>query len=197
MILPDRSTAHVPAQAEALLDRVMDERKMGLVPDDELRSLLPRLRWRDASGGRYTLGVNSRTWYAWDGAGWSASAPAATLYIDLDPEPAPAVDPQSPLERSPAPIPPAPPPLPRAPAPVPPAPPPLQATPAAPAQWTPTHRVPDRGMAAYSSPNGNAPAPPLDPRLPVVVIERRGDWAHVECANGWKTWVDGRLLTPP
>ena len=184
MILPDRSTPHAPAQAEALLDRVLNERNVGLVPDDELRSLLPRLRWRDASGGRFTLGVRSRTWYAWDGAGWVPSAPVAHLYLDIDPEPEPEVDPRSALEPSPPLIPPAPPPL---------------SVAAAPAhgRWTPTHRVPERGMAAYSAPNGNAPAPRLDPRLPVAVVERRGDWAHVECANGWRTWVDARLLTAP
>jgi hypothetical protein len=192
MILPAPDTPHAPAQAEALLDRVLTERNMGLVPDDELRSLMPRLRWRDAKGGRFTLGVNSRTWYAWDGTGWAPSNPAPTLWIDLDPEPQPSVDPSSRLEPMPAA---APPPVPVPPPLRPSAPPPLPVATPAQGAWTPTHRVPDRGMAAFSKPDGNAPAPRLDARLPVAVIERRGDWAYVECANGWKTWVDGRLLS--
>ncbi|GGW12898.1 hypothetical protein GCM10018980_06450 [Streptomyces capoamus] len=35
---------------------------------------------------------------------------------------------------------------------------------------------------------------PLDPLLPVQLVERRGDWGHIRCANGWAAWVDGRLL---
>ncbi len=35
---------------------------------------------------------------------------------------------------------------------------------------------------------------PLDPLLPVQVVERRGDWALALCSNGWSAWVDGRLL---
>ena len=169
MILPDPGAAQTPAQAEALLDRVLSERGMGLVSDSELRALLPRLRWRDAQGGRFTLGVNSRTWHAWDGIGWAPSAPAATLWIDLDPEAEPDVDPASPLE------------------------PVVVAAPVT-ERWTPTHHVPDGGMAAYSMPDAASPAEPLDGKLAVALLERRGDWAYVECSNGWKTWVDGRLL---
>jgi hypothetical protein len=35
---------------------------------------------------------------------------------------------------------------------------------------------------------------PLDALLPVQLLERRGDWGHVLCSNGWSAWVDGRLL---
>jgi hypothetical protein len=68
--------------------------------------------------------------------------------------------------------------------------------PGAPTRWTPDHTVPDVGMWAYAEPDpGAAPVAPLDPRLPVQVDERLGDWAHVVCSNGWTCWVDGRQLT--
>ncbi|MFD0554180.1 hypothetical protein ACFQ0X_37275 [Streptomyces rectiviolaceus] len=35
--------------------------------------------------------------------------------------------------------------------------------------------------------------------LPVQLVDRLGDWGRIVCANGWSTWVDGRLLiaVPP
>jgi hypothetical protein len=27
-----------------------------------------------------------------------------------------------------------------------------------------------------------------------MLLERRGEWAHVRCSNGWEAWVDGRRL---
>jgi len=63
--------------------------------------------------------------------------------------------------------------------------------------WTPTHRVPDEGLAAWTEPSPLATAhPPLAGGLDVVVLEWRGDWARVRCDNGWETWVDGRRLAP-
>ena len=58
----------------------------------------------------------------------------------------------------------------------------------------PTHVVPRCGMPAWEAPDPARPTVPLDPLLPVQLVERRGDWARVLCANGWSAWVDGRLL---
>jgi hypothetical protein len=61
--------------------------------------------------------------------------------------------------------------------------------------WPATHTVPAEGMAAYATPDpATPPVARLDPHLPVQRLERRGEWMHVVCANGWTTWVDGRLL---
>ncbi|MFK4104357.1 hypothetical protein ACI2L1_30630 [Streptomyces sp. NPDC019531] len=60
--------------------------------------------------------------------------------------------------------------------------------------FRPTHVVPGLGMPAWEAPDPARPTVPLDPLLPVQLVERRGDWAHVLCANGWSAWVDGRYL---
>lgn len=60
--------------------------------------------------------------------------------------------------------------------------------------FRPTHVVPQDGMAAWDAPDPAWPTVPLDALLPVRLVERRGDWGHVVCANGWSAWVDGRLL---
>ncbi|MFF8386334.1 hypothetical protein [Streptomyces kanasensis] len=60
--------------------------------------------------------------------------------------------------------------------------------------FRPTHVVPRHGMATWESPDTARPTVPLDPFLPVRLLERTGDWARVLCANGWAAWVDGRLL---
>ena len=62
--------------------------------------------------------------------------------------------------------------------------------------WTPTHRVPAAGSACWQSPDTSGPplAVRLDPGLEVRLVEREGGWGHVECSNGWWTWVDGRSL---
>ncbi|MER5432495.1 hypothetical protein [Streptomyces sp. NPDC002588] len=49
-------------------------------------------------------------------------------------------------------------------------------------------------MPAWEAPDPARPTVPLDPLLPVRLLERRGDWGHVQCANGWEAWVDGRHL---
>ena len=62
---------------------------------------------------------------------------------------------------------------------------------------TPTHRVPDEGMAAWAAPNPSLPPiVTLGGRLELVVAERAGDWARVVAVNGWTGWVDGRRLVP-
>ncbi len=65
-----------------------------------------------------------------------------------------------------------------------------QATPAA-----SIHLVPRGGMAAWPTPDGSRlPAVVLPERLQLVVEARSGAWAEVRAANGWRGWVDGRLL---
>ncbi|MGX5185346.1 hypothetical protein ACWKT5_21535 [Streptomyces avermitilis] len=60
--------------------------------------------------------------------------------------------------------------------------------------FRPTHVVPQDGMPAWEAPDVARPTVPLDALLPVQLVDRRGDWGHVVCANGWSAWVDGRLL---
>ncbi|MFI6206398.1 hypothetical protein ACIBAI_08350 [Streptomyces sp. NPDC051041] len=60
--------------------------------------------------------------------------------------------------------------------------------------FRPTHVVPRHGLPAWEAPDPARPTVPLDPLLPVRLVERRGDWGHVLCSNGWSAWVDGRLL---
>ncbi|MFI7413300.1 hypothetical protein ACIBU0_31965 [Streptomyces sp. NPDC049627] len=60
--------------------------------------------------------------------------------------------------------------------------------------FRPTHVVPRHGMPAWEAPDPARPTVPLDPFLPVQLVERRGDWGHILCANGWSAWVDGRFL---
>ncbi|MFE1313791.1 hypothetical protein [Streptomyces sp. NPDC058755] len=60
--------------------------------------------------------------------------------------------------------------------------------------FRPTHVVPPNGMPAWEAPDPSRPTVPLDPLLPVVLVERLGDWGHIRCANGWAAWVDGRHL---
>ncbi|MGW1791132.1 hypothetical protein ACWCO0_03660 [Streptomyces tubercidicus] len=61
-------------------------------------------------------------------------------------------------------------------------------------EFLPSHVVPPEGMASWSAPDTTRPSAPLDPLLPVQIVDRRGDWALAMCSNGWSTWVDGRLL---
>ena len=62
------------------------------------------------------------------------------------------------------------------------------------ADFRPTHVVPPDGLPAWEAPDVSRPTEPLDPLLPVQLLDRRGDWGQVLCANGWSAWVDGRLL---
>ncbi|MET8244445.1 hypothetical protein ABZV31_08475 [Streptomyces sp. NPDC005202] len=60
--------------------------------------------------------------------------------------------------------------------------------------FRPTHIVPQDGLPAWEAPDPDRPTAPLDPLLPVQLLERRGDWGNILCANGWSAWVDGRRL---
>jgi hypothetical protein len=60
-----------------------------------------------------------------------------------------------------------------------------------------THLVPDDGLDARLSPHPEvAAAAHLDGGLDVKQLERKGDWARIECSNGWIAWVDARRLVP-
>lgn len=62
--------------------------------------------------------------------------------------------------------------------------------------WSPTHLVPEGGLAAFSAPNPYvSPVAHLDPRVEVRVVERAGQWARIVCTNGWSGWVNGTALT--
>jgi HEAT repeat protein len=61
--------------------------------------------------------------------------------------------------------------------------------------WTPTHLVPITGIAYWAVPDGRAaPTGRLDASLDLVVETSLGAWAQVRAVNGWRGWVDGRLL---
>ncbi|GGJ29956.1 hypothetical protein [Streptomyces brasiliensis] len=60
--------------------------------------------------------------------------------------------------------------------------------------FRPTHVVPGSGLPAWEAPDPERPTVPLDPLLPVQLVQRRGDWGQIRCANGWSAWVDGRYL---
>ncbi|MCX4744906.1 hypothetical protein OG455_05110 [Kitasatospora sp. NBC_01287] len=60
--------------------------------------------------------------------------------------------------------------------------------------FEPTHVIPPGGLPSWVAPDPARPAARLDPLLPVRLAETVGDWARVVCANGWATWLDGRLL---
>ncbi|WP_235023651.1 hypothetical protein [Streptomyces sp. WAC05374] len=65
--------------------------------------------------------------------------------------------------------------------------------------FRPSHVVPAEGLPAWEEPDPSRPTVPLDPFLPVQLLDRVGDWGQVLCSNGWSAWVDGRLLVsvPP
>jgi hypothetical protein len=68
---------------------------------------------------------------------------------------------------------------------------------ALPEGWSPTHLVPPGGMPAWLTPDPASPPFGLLPeRLDLVVDGWSGAWAHVRAGNGWRGWVDGRLLIP-
>lgn len=106
---------------------------------------------------------------------------------------APVPPPPSPTAPAP-PVPPPPAPVPPPPAPVPPPPAPAPPSPPA-AAWQPTHRIPTGGLDGYPT-SDRSVAVPIDPGVPVQVIERAGDWARIVASNGWTAWVDGRRLEP-
>jgi hypothetical protein len=65
-----------------------------------------------------------------------------------------------------------------------------------PAVWRRTHTTAP-GARAWSAPNPALP-PLMDlaPGTELRVLERLGQWARVDAANGWTGWVDAQLLVP-
>lgn len=69
--------------------------------------------------------------------------------------------------------------------------------PAAPASasFAPTHIVPPGGLRTWPRPDPTAPqGGHLAAGTSVRVVERRGDWAHVQLADATEGWTDGRTL---
>ncbi|MEU5425401.1 hypothetical protein AB0H73_07305 [Streptomyces olivoreticuli] len=64
------------------------------------------------------------------------------------------------------------------------------------ADFRPTHVVPPDGLPTWTAPDAAVPTEPLDPLLPVRLLDRRGDWGQVLCSNGWTAWTDSRPLVP-
>src|ERR1035437_8818292 len=61
--------------------------------------------------------------------------------------------------------------------------------------WAPTHLVPAAGMAFWAVPDGRQPPVGLlSGNLELVLDASAGAWAQVRAVNGWRGWVDGRLL---
>ncbi|MFL6114985.1 MAG: hypothetical protein ACJ786_27100 [Catenulispora sp.] len=60
--------------------------------------------------------------------------------------------------------------------------------------FRPTHVTPLDGMPTWAGPDPAEPSAWLDAVLPVRVVDTCGDWAQVQCSNGWAAWADGRLL---
>jgi hypothetical protein len=80
-------------------------------------------------------------------------------------------------------------------APTPPAPPTPSADDTLPAtDWSPSHVVTRRAKAWVQPNPAGARSGELKRRVPVQVIEREGDWAHVVTSNGWTGWIDSRDL---
>jgi hypothetical protein len=63
-----------------------------------------------------------------------------------------------------------------------------------PTAWSPTHEARKRAQAWERPDPNSAVTGMVERRIPVQVLEREGDWAHVVCSNGWSAWIDGRNL---
>lgn len=75
---------------------------------------------------------------------------------------------------------------------------PVYETVSAPAPATTVQLVPASGLQAWDEPDPSLPATrDLAAGSSVQVIEQRGEWANVETDDGWRGWVDARLLEMP
>ena len=64
-----------------------------------------------------------------------------------------------------------------------------------PNDWKETHHAPAGGMPFWKSPDpSQRPTGQLPARTRLVLNSRSGVWANVTAPNGWRGWVDGRLL---
>jgi hypothetical protein len=74
---------------------------------------------------------------------------------------------------------------------------PVQTPAVVPLVWMPTHLAPPGGMAAWDAPDpSRPPVVQLAEQLELVVESSAGAWTQVRAVNGWRGWVDGRLLIP-
>jgi hypothetical protein len=65
------------------------------------------------------------------------------------------------------------------------------------APWTPDLVIPAGGAPSWSGPEPwSPPSQRLDPGVEVRVLERVDGRVHVECSNGWTTWLDASGLEP-
>ena len=61
--------------------------------------------------------------------------------------------------------------------------------------WAPTHFTPGASIPAWATPDpSQPPVAALAPGIELLVEARIDAWALVRAANGWRGWVDGRLL---
>src|SRR5437868_1992581 len=59
----------------------------------------------------------------------------------------------------------------------------------------PTYTAPVGGLPAWAAPDPAAqPVAHIQHRVEFRVLDRLGDWAQIECSNGWRAWVDDRNL---
>ena len=69
-------------------------------------------------------------------------------------------------------------------------------TPGAVPGWAPTHLAPAAGMAVWAAPDGRLlPVAQIPGNTELVAEASAGLWVQVRVQNGWRGWVDGRLLT--
>ncbi len=63
--------------------------------------------------------------------------------------------------------------------------------------WRPNAITPPQGLPAWARPDARVPPIAILPGNAYVRVEDwNGDWARVATPNGWRGYVDARLLTP-
>jgi hypothetical protein len=63
--------------------------------------------------------------------------------------------------------------------------------------FLPSHAAPAGGLTAWAVPDPRAPAvATIEARVEMRILQVHGDWAYIECNNGWTAWVDARRLMP-
>ena len=62
-------------------------------------------------------------------------------------------------------------------------------------EFNATHVAPDGGLRAWTAPDPTQqPVTTIQARVEMQVLELLGEWAHIQCNNGWSAWVDARKL---
>jgi hypothetical protein len=68
---------------------------------------------------------------------------------------------------------------------------------AQPADLAPTYTARAGGLPAWATPDPTAqPVAHIQHRVEFRVLGYLGEWAQIECSNGWRAWVDGRAPGP-